>query len=1074
MKRKLMLLMTCLFIGIGLVNAQTSKVTGTVISEEDGLPVVGASVVVKGTTNGTITDMDGKFTLTDVPSSAKTLMISFIGMRTIEVEIAPNLKVVLKPESELLDEVVVTALGITRSEKTLGYSATTVKAEDITLSRNTNVTNALSGKVAGLQVQAASADPGSASSVIIRGFSSINGSNQPLYVVDGVPLQNSTLNSQGHSMSMGGISNVASEDIESMTVLKGAAATALYGSRASNGVIVITTKSGKKGDGRNFTIDYNGGIQTRVISYLPEMQNDFGQGWNGAQTFIENGSWGPRLDGSMQVYGPVWNGQQLIHKYSAVKDNVREFFETGVSQNHTIALSGASADNRMTFYTSFSHADDDGIMPTDADSYSRNTIAFRSSYQAADWIKLSTSINYAKTSTDVVGSFQGTSVIDGLYEMPRDVSILDMKDLNNPFNTPEAYFTPYGITNPYWSLANNKNHTDSKQVYGKLQLDIKPVDFLTFSYRFGFDYTDYDMKMGSPEIKLDDALIENDYGYAPSNMNQAGWVYARYSRSHELNHDFLANFTKKFIEDKLDVNLNAGVNMNERASTYMYGQSDNLTFETGFWDLSNGSTFSSLTESQSKRRLVGLFGDLTLGWEDWIYLNVTARNDWSSTLPIGNNSFFYPGATLSWIFSNQFFKDNDVFSFGKLRLAYGKTGSDASPYYTSTSFTQASAGGYYTTVVNFPMNSANAFQTSNTMGSTNLKPEMTSEFEVGLNLQFFNGRLGLDAAYYNRTTSDQIFTLPVDPSSGYSYMVTNFGEVRNQGIELLLNTTPIQTKNWRWDVDFNFAINKNKVLSMPESLEGGKVTIDNFSAGNDAVYMYAEVGKPMGTYYTYLPKFVEDKNSPYYGCPVVDSHGQPVLSSEVQDTGKDMNHKWTGGITTSLSAYGFTLSASLDIRYGGHMFSRTKNLMQFTGNGIVTSYNDRRPFIIPNSVVENADGSYSENTTAIYQTDGSYQEYFDTYGYGNGGDAYMLDRTFVKLRNISLTWDLPKKWLRPLHLRGVALTAFANNLFMWTASDNYYVDPESSTTGTDLGGMFGELYTNPSCRIFGCNLSVKF
>ena len=336
------------------------------------------------------------------------------------------------------------AMGISRSEKTLGYSATTVKSDDITISRNTNVANALSGKVAGLQVQSSSADPGAASSVIIRGFSSINGSNQPLYVVDGVPLQNSTLTSQGHAMSMGGISNVASEDIESMTVLKGAAATALYGSRASNGVIVITTKSGKKGDGRNFTIDYNGGLQARVISYLPEMQNDFGQGWNGAQTFIENGSWGPRLDGSMQVYGPVWNGQQLIHKYSAVKDNVREFFETGLSQNHTIALSGASQDNRLTFYTSFSHANDDGIMPTDADSYSRNTLAFRSGYQAADWLKVSTSINYAKTSTDVVGSFQGTSVIDGLYEMPRDISILDMKDLSNPFNTPEAYFTPYG------------------------------------------------------------------------------------------------------------------------------------------------------------------------------------------------------------------------------------------------------------------------------------------------------------------------------------------------------------------------------------------------------------------------------------------------------------------------------------------------------------------------------------------------------------------------------------------------------------------------------------------------------
>jgi len=1074
MKRKLMLLMTCLFIGFGLANAQISRVTGTVISEEDGLPVVGASILVKGTSVGTVTDLDGKFTLENIPSSAKTLMISYIGMKTVEVEIKPTVNVSLKPDTEVLDEVVVTAMGISRSEKTLGYSATTVKSDDITISRNTNVANALSGKVAGLQVQSSSADPGAASSVIIRGFSSINGSNQPLYVVDGVPLQNSTLTSQGHAMSMGGISNVASEDIESMTVLKGAAATALYGSRASNGVIVITTKSGKKGDGRNFTIDYNGGLQARVISYLPEMQNDFGQGWNGAQTFIENGSWGPRLDGSMQVYGPVWNGQQLIHKYSAVKDNVREFFETGLSQNHTIALSGASQDNRLTFYTSFSHANDDGIMPTDADSYSRNTLAFRSGYQAADWLKVSTSINYAKTSTDVVGSFQGTSVIDGLYEMPRDVSILDMKDLSNPFNTPEAYFTPYGITNPYWSLANNKNHTDSKQVYGKLQLDIKPFDFLTFSYRFGFDYTDYDMKMGSPEIKLDDALIENDYGYAPSNMNMAGWVYARYSRSHEINHDFLANFTKKFLEDKLDVNLNAGVNMNERASTYMYGQSDNLTFETGFWDLSNGSTFSSLTESQSKRRLVGLFGDLTLGWEDWIYLNVTARNDWSSTLPIGNNSFFYPGATLSWIFSNQFFKDNDVFSFGKLRLAYGKTGSDASPYYTSTSFAQAYANGYYTTVVEFPMHGTNAFQTSSTMGSTSLKPEMTSEFEAGLNLQFFNGRLGLDAAYYHRTTSDQIFTLPVDPSSGYSYMVTNFGKVRNQGIELMLNTTPIQTKNFRWDLNFNFAVNKNKVVSMPESLEGGKVTIDSFSAGNDAVYMYAEVGKPMGTYYTYLPQFVEDKNSPYYGCPIVDAHGQPVLSDEVQDTGKDMNHKWTGGITTSLSAYGFTLSAALDVRYGGHMFSRTRNLMQFTGNGIVTTYNDRRPFIIPNSVVQNADGSYSENTTPIYQNDGSYQTYYNDYGYGFGGDAYMLDRTFVKLRNISLTWELPKKWLRPLQLRRVALTAFANNLFMWTASDNYYVDPESSTTGTDLAGMFGELYTNPSCRVFGCNLSINF
>lgn len=1070
MKKKLtVLLLSLLLFDIGIALAQTSTIKGIVTSADDGEPIIGASVLVEGTGLGNTTSADGQFTISNVPNTAKVLRVSYVGMQTRRTQITfgKSMRIALVPDEAELDEVVVTAMGISRSEKTLGYSAMTVKADEIVMARTTNITNALSGKVSGVQIQSNSPDPGSANSVIIRGFSSINGNNQPLYVVDGVPLQNNTLTSQGHANSMSGISNVSSEDIESMTVLKGAAATALYGSRAANGVIVITTKQGKKGDKRNFTIEYNGSVQARQVSYLPEMQNDFGQGWNGMQTYIENGSWGPHLDGSTQVYGPIWNGQQLIHEYNAKKDNVKDFFDTGWSQNHSIALSGASADNKGTYYLSYSHADDNGIMPTDADSYQRNTLAFRSSYEAAQWLKVSSSVNFATAKTDVVGSYQGTSVIDGLYEMPRDVSIVDMKDLSSAFNTPEAYYTPYGITNPYWALANNYNHTDSKQIYGKLQADIKPINDLTLTYRFGFDYTDYDMKMGMPQIALDDALIENDYGYPPSSMNQDGYVYARYGRSYELNHDFMANYTKKFLDNKLDLNVNAGVNMNERSSTYMYGQSDVLTFETGYWDLSNGANWTSLVEKQSKRRLVGLFGDVTIGWEEMIFLNLTARNDWSSTLPMDNNSFFYPGATLSWIFT-KLLPENNILTFGKARMAYGKTGNDADPYYTSNSFTQAYAYGYYADGITFPLNSVNAFQSSATMGSTTLKPEMTSEFEVGLNLQFFNGRLGFDAAYYDRSTKDQIFTLPVDPSSGYYYQVTNFGEVQNRGFELLLNTTPIQTRNWRWDLDFNFAINRNKVVSMPASLEGGKVTIYNFAAGNDAIYMYAEEGKPMGTYYTKLPMRTED------GKLIVDEAGMPIINEELEYTGYDMNHKWTGGVSTSISAYGFTLSAALDVRYGGKMFSRTKNLMEFTGNGIETTYNNRKPFIIPNSVMLNEDGSYSENTTPIYQTDGSYQDYFDTYGWGQGGEAYLVDRTFAKLRNVSLTWNLPKKWLKPIALRDIAITAFANNLFMWTAKDNYYVDPESSTTGTDLEGNFGELYTNPSCRVFGCNLSIKF
>lgn len=1073
MKKHLLLMMALLFASIGLATAQTLTVTGKVVAEKDGQPVAGAYVLVNGTTLGTITNENGEFGIRSVPADAKEIIVSFLGYSTASAPVqAEPLKIVMYEDATYLEETIVTALGISRSEKAIGYAATKVDGDEIAASRNANALHALQGKVAGLQIQATSSDPGSANSVTIRGFSSINNSNQPLYVVDGVPLQNGTLTSQGHSISTAGIANIAPDDIASMTILKGAAATALYGSRASNGVIVITTKTGKKEDGKNFTLSYNGGMQFRQVSLLPEMQNKWGQGWNGAQTFIENGSWGPALDGSLQVYGPIWNNSQKYHTYDSKVKNVEEFFDLGISHNHNVSLSGVSRDKSMTYFLSYSHTSDNGIMPTDKDMYKRNTISMRNTYDAAKWLKVSSSFNFANSATDIVGSYQGTSVIDGLLEMPRDMSIVDLKDLSDPFNTPEAYLTPYGITNPYWAMENNYNHTNSKQMFGKVQADFKPLDFLTFTYRFGFDYSDYDFKSGTPQIELDDALINEDYGYAPSSMNANGAVSNRYYRSADINHDFMVNFNKTFAQ-KLDINAVAGVNVWERNYTYMDGATENLTFHTGFWDLSNGSTKSVLSETQMRRRLIGLFGDVTLGWDNMLFLNLTARNDWSSTLPIGNNNYFYPGATLSWVFTELF--PNKVLTFGKARLAYGKTGNDAGAYMTSAKFVQGYADGYYQSdIISFPMNGTNAFLSSTTIGSQSLRPEMTSEFEVGLNLQFFDGRIGLDAAYYNRTTSDQIFTLPVDPATGYSSMVTNFGQVRNRGVELLLSTTPVHTRNFRWDLDVNFALNKNKVLSMPESLEGGKVTINGFAAGDDAVYMYAEVGKPLGTLYTYLPKKVTDENSPYFGAPIVDANGQPVLGDEVEFTGLDVNHKWTGGVTTSFSFYGVTLSATLDARVGGTMFSRTKNLMQFTGNSVITGYNERRPFIIPNSVVDAGDGTYVPNTVPIQQTDGSYQDYFDLYGWGNGGTSYLLDRSFAKLRNVSITWDLPKKWLNKAHIAGLSLSAFVNNAFVWTASDNYYIDPETTTEGPDLDGAFGELYTNPSNRIYGFNLNIKF
>ena len=1067
MKKSLTMLMVSLFLFVGTALAQT-KITGTVLSQEDGQPIIGAAVKVDGTNTGMLTDVNGKFSLT-LPEGKKTLTISYLGFQPKTVTAKNGMRVFLKADATSLDEVVVTAMGISRQQKTLGYSAQTLKDEELTVGKLTDVTSALAGKVAGVQISASSANPGTANSVIIRGFSSINGNNQPLYVIDGVPMQQTSSLAQGNQEAFGGISNVNPNDIESMTVLKGAAATALYGSRAANGVIVITTKGGKKNGERNFQITYDGSVQWRQVSTLPKMQNQFGQGWNGKQTYIENGSWGPEFDGSMQVYGPIWNHQQLIHKYEAVESNIKDFFETGLSTSHSVALSGISNDNKMTYYLSYSYSKDDGVIPRDKDTYSRNTIAYRGSYEATNWLKLSSSVNFAKTSTDIVGSYQGTSMIDGIMEFPRDISLVDRKNLNSAFDTPEAWYTPYGITNPYWAIENNYNHNDAKQLYGKIQADIKPIKQLTLSYRFGFDYTDYDLKMGYPQIALDDALINEDYGYAPSNMNQAGWVFSRYQRKYELNHDFLANFADKYLNDKLDVNVNVGVNMNERNSTVMSGQTDDLTFYTGFWDLSNGATKTELSESQSKRRLVGLFGDVTLGWDEMLYLNLTARNDWSSTLPINANSYFYPGATLSWIFTRLIPK-NDILEFGKLRLAYGKTGNDADPYQTAVRFIQGTSRAYYgTDVAKFPMNGVNSFQASSTIGSSDLKPEMTTEYEVGLNLALLKNRINIDFSFYNRETKDQIFTLPVDPATGYSYMVTNFGNVRNRGIELLVNTTPIQTKDFRWDLGFNFSKNQNKVLSMPASVEGGKTTIYNFSAGNDAVYFYAEEGNPMGEFYTYMPQYTED------GKLIVGSDGQPILTTELQDTGKNMNPDWIGGVTTAFYYKGLSLSAALDVRKGGYMFSRSKNLMQFTGNGSITTYNQRRPFIIPNSVYE--DGT--ENTTPImlggsdYKV-GDYQGYYNDYGWGQGGEAYLVNKSYVKLRNITLAYQLPKSIVNQLYLSDVTLSLFCNNVFTWTHKSNTFIDPESSTRGNDLEGQFGELYVNPSCRTFGFNVGIKF
>lgn len=1068
--------MFLLLLLVGLSNAFAQKTITGKVTDANGEPVLGATIAIKGTTVGTISGIDGTYHLS-IPAGVAndTIVFSFIGKTSVMEAIAGRTSIspVLVDDDVAVEEVVVTALGISRKEKTLGYSATKVDADDIANARTSNVADALAGKVAGVQVSATSSNVGALSNMVIRGYSSINGSNQPLYVVDGIPITNTSTTSGDVALATSGISNISANDIESLTILKGAAATALYGSRAANGVVVITTKNGKNKEGKKFNIEYNGSVKARKVSYFPELQNEFGQGWNGRQTFIENGSWGAKFDGSTQVYGPIYNGQQLAHVYSALENNIKDFFEIGWSQSHDISFSGVSEDSKVNYYVSYSNNSDNNIFPGDNDTYKRNTITYRSSYKATDWLKISSGVNFAKFKTKGIPTGQGTTVIDGLYEFPRDISVVDLEDLSNVFSTPVAYYTPYGITNPYWVLNNIVYDVDGKEVMGKLQADINPIKDLTLTYRFSFDYSDNDRKYSNPKIDNDVSLMWDDNGYSPTHVNQSGFLTEIFYKRHEINHDVLANYSKKFLEDKLDISATAGLNVNERFRRYMLGTVNDLSIKTGFVNLANGASKEALEEYEEKRRLVGVLGDVTVGWDDTYFLGYSARNDWSSTLPQSNNSYFYQGITASWLFSN-LLPSNKVLTFGKLRLAYGTTGNDAKPYCTTDYYEQAYARAYYggdSNVAQFPIKGVNAYQKATTAGNANLKPEMTHEFEIGSNLQFYNGRIGFDFAFYKRNTEDQTFQLPVDPASGYSYMYVNYGEVENKGFELLVNTTPIKLKGWVWTVDFNYAKNYNKVLSLPKELDGGKTLINQFGAGDDVLKMYAEEGKPFGVFYG-----VYAETDPE-GHVIVDENGLPILEKNERYSGKSIQPQWTGGATTSLSWKGITLSAALDVSYGGYMLSRTKNIMTFTGNGINTTYNSRNPFVIPNSVTE-VDGQYVVNTTPVAMTTGTFQEYFDGKGGIVGGSEgqYLVSRTYAKVRNITLSYVLPKSLVTPLHLSDVSVSVFCNNAFIFTDKSNKFIDPENTSYADlgDLAAQFGETYCNPSCRIFGFNLGIKF
>ena len=1039
-------------------------VTGKVVSASDNEPLIGATVQAIGSAQGTSTDLDGQFTVT-VNDNVTQLRISCVGYKSQVVAVSSYVTVALEDANTTLDEVVVTAMGIKREAKALGVSATPIKGDVIAQARTNDIMSSLAGKVAGVQIGETSSDPGTSKSVIIRGVSSLSGSNQPLYVVDGVPLNNSATYS-GDGLNSGydfgnGASAVNPNDVESMTILKGAAATALYGSRAGAGVILITTKKGTK-QNRGVGIEYNGGLQWETVMRLPQMQNGFGMGWYGDHTEIENGSWGPAFDGSEQLYGWVYNYSQNLKSYLPIKNNVKDFFSTGFRYNNSISFNGAT--DKSTYFVSLSQINDNGIIPEDADTYTKYTVSARGSHREGNFT-FSTSLNYAFQRNHFVTTGQKTgSMYNSIMQTPRDISIVEMKDLDNPFNTPGYYYTPYGVTNPYYIINNYQNEYEQERFYGNLQLDYNFLKYFTATYRFGLDTNTGHHNFGSPNMS---ALFKDTPNYEVALKELTGEVSQSITRRREIDQNFMLTYDQQILED-WHVNAQLGFNGNERSYKYLGSTVTNLTIPM-WYNLSNSAEIPSTSQSEWKRRYLAVFGSAEFAWRNMVYLTLQGRNDWSSTLPVNNRSYFYPGVSLSFLFSELLKPEQrDIITFGKFRIAWGRTGNDAGVYMTNSVFAQAAAatsGFGNGSAFPFTKVGVNAYSMGNVLGSQNLSPEMTSEFEVGLNMAFLRNRISFDAAYYDRNTDKQIFSLNMDPATGYTAQNMNLGKIRNRGIEFLVSVTPVKVGDFQWDINWNYTKNWSKVIKLPEEL-GGIATIYGLSGGTS---LYAIEGEPLGVFKAYVPQMTED------GKIICDNNGQPITNPEQQIVGS-MNYKYLMGFGTTLSWKGVSLTANLDIRRGGMLYSRTKDITYFTGNAIQTAFNNRNPFIVPNSVQQIGEDDlgnpiYGENTTPLDETG------IFTYWDAGGSDldrAFLVDKSYVKLRNVVLSWQLPTKWFANCFITGVNLSFFGNNLFLWTPKSNTFIDPETSTFGNDLEGNYGEFSANPSSRKFGFNVQVKF
>lgn len=1048
------------------LQAQQRTISGKVVDDK-GEPVVGASVVIKGTSRGIPANTAGEFSINARPNDVLVITAANFAKSEVRLGNENNVTITLKSAGNVMEEVVVTALGQTSKKARVGYSTTTFNSEAINRTANVNAFDGLAGKIAGAEISN-TGGPGASTKVILRGYGVIaGGGNQPLYVIDGIPLSDARPGSSAIGLTTvndfgNGANDINPNDIESVTVLKGTAASSLYGSAARNGAIMITTKRGKSG---KINVDYAGSVSFSKVGKLPSMQNQFGQGWNATFILGENGSWGPRLDGRIRPWGSIVDNSQLIKPFSFINDNIRKFYTTGYEVNNTIALSGGN--DRSTFYFSYGNAAIDGVIPTKSDYLMRNTFALRTNNKFKN-LSISSSFNYVNKKVyqpaTGQGSSSGSTIFQDLLQIPVDLPIHDFRDYRNKFFNVNSYFTPYA-ENPYYGINNNSNSQISDRFFGNLDLSYQFTPEFAAQLRVGGD-VDNARGFAYNAVNAPDPGSWNKGGNTEgqSRAPDVGSVTESNTYVGSIVGDFLLKYNKN-INSNFNIEALGGFNFTQADSRTTVSGITNLLIP-GFYNLSNSTKQPVTTDASTHQRLVGVYGQATLGFKNELYLTLNARNDWSSTLPIDHNHFFYPGGNLSWVASNSFDMKNSPVSYLKFRAGYGKTGTSA-PVYDIYPVLIAGSVPLPFGFITFPFNGVSSFRIQNTIANANLKPVITTEAELGMEARFLNGRIGLDVGVYDKKTDGQIFNVPIAPSSGYTSLVENLGLVSNKGVEISFDAKPVAVRNVSWSFNYNFTKNWNKVEHLTGSLQ--RVSIFQIVGG---VELDAVPGQTATGIYAFGPQLTPD------GKVIVSaSTGKPLPSKDRVYYGNAEND-YSMGFSNTLKFKEWQINFSLDYRKGGVFYSKTAEQLLFTGNSFPTIYNDRRPFIVPNSVVQNgidAQGKpvYIENTTPI--TENNFQDFFPESG--NPAFAYghdIIDRSFLKLRDISISYTLGKMAVSKMRFHNLSLTIYGRNFLLWTPRSNMYIDPEASNFGNDLTSQLGEFETAPVSKQYGIALKANF